>query len=141
MLWRREIMYSDFFLDFSKAFDTVDHNILFTKLEFYGIRDTALTWFKSYLSNRTQFVEYDNVQSDKKVITCGVPQGSILGPLLFLIYINDLALVSSKLFSLLFADDSNMFLTGKDPNELIRHMNIEIKHVIDWLKVNKLSLN
>ena len=64
-----------------------------------------------------------------------------MGPLLVLIYINDLALVSSKLFSLLFADDSNMFLTGKDPNELIRHMNIEIKHVIDWLKVNKLSLN
>ena len=114
------------FLDFSKAFDTVNHHKLFKKLEFYGIRGSALDLFKSYLSNRSQFVEYNNVQSTKQDITCGVPQGSILGPLLFLLYINDLALVSSKLFSLLFADDSNMFLTGKDPNELIKTMNTEI---------------
>ena len=101
------------FLDFSKAFDTVNHDILFKKLEMYGIRGLALNWFKSYLVNRCKFVEYNGVKSDEKVITCGVPQGSILGPLLFLIYINDLSQVSDKIISLLFADDSNMFTSGK----------------------------
>ena len=129
------------FLDFSKAFDTVNHNILFQKLEHYGIRGVALDMFKNYLSNRYQYVVYDNTKSNNMNITCGVPQGSILGPLLFLIYINDLAQVSTILFALLFADDSNIFITGKDPNDLIRSMNSEIVKVVDWLRVNKLSLN
>ena len=129
------------FLDFSKAFDTVNHDILFVKLDFYGIKGTPLNWFKSYLRNRKQYVVYNEVNSEKQDISCGVPQGSILGPLLFLIYINDLAHVSDKLFALLFADDSNMFLSGKDPNELISVMNTEMKKVIDWLNINKLSLN
>ena len=105
------------FLDFSKAFDTVNHDILFLKLEHYGIRGVALDMFKSYLENRYQYVLYNDVESEKKNITCGVPQGSILGPLLFLLYINDLAHVSTKLFSLLFADDSNFFCTGPNIDE------------------------
>ena len=87
------------------------------------------------------FVEYNGIKSDRKNITCGVPQGSILGPLLFLIYINDLSDVSNKLFSLLFADDSNMFIRGKNINDLMKTMNDELNNVIEWLNVNKLSLN
>ena len=129
------------FLDFSKAFDTVNHEILFTKLEHYGVRDKSLELFKSYLSCRQQFVEYNGISSSKRTIVCGVPQGSILGPLLFLVYINDLAHASSKIFSILFADDSNLFLSGKDPNELIKTMKEELIHIVKWLQVNKLSIN
>ena len=93
------------FLDFSKAFDTVDHSILLDKLYHYGVRGCAYHWFQSYLSNRSQRVTYDGVKSSLGFIKCGVPQGSILGPLLFLLYINDLSPVCKHAFPILFADE------------------------------------
>ena len=102
------------FQDLSKDFDTVNHCILLDKLEHYnGIRGVAKEWFSSYLSNRKQFVSINNTCSDYIDITCGVPQGSALGPLLFLIYINDFRRCSSKLDFHLFADDSNLFYASK----------------------------
>ena len=129
------------FLDFSKAFDTVDHKILLDKLYHYGVRGCAHKWFISYLTDRQQFVTYNGVKSRNQLIKCGVPQGSILGPLLFLIYINDLASVCECTFPILFADDSNLFIRGRDPDLIMRTMNNELKEISLWLKANKLSLN
>ena len=129
------------FLDFSKAFDTVDHNILLAKLNFYGIRGVPLDFLRSYLTDRKQFSTYNNVQSSTKHVSCGVPQGSILGPLLFLLYVNDLAMVSESLFTLLFADDTNCFITGKDIPTLVRKINKDLDSISLWLKANRLSLN
>ena len=129
------------YLDFSKAFDTVNHTILLTKLHHYGIRGQALNWFKSYLENRKQFVTYNNVRSTLKNMPCGVPQGSILGPLLFLIYINDLANLCKFTMPIFFADDSNLFLNGKNLDEIELKLNNELGQVVKWLKINKLTLN
>ena len=129
------------FLDFSKAFDTVNHDILIRKLEHIGIRGVALHWFVSYLANRKQFVTYNGVQSSMKTMKCGVPQGSILGPLLFLIYVNDLARVCKRTSPFLFADDTNLFKSGTDLVQIIRETNEELEDISLWLKVNKLSLN
>ena len=96
------------FIDLSKAFDTLDHNILLKKLHFYGIRDTQLSWFKSYLTGRTQSVKYNDAVSSKLELITGVPQGSVLGPLLFLIYINDISKASRKFQAILFADDTSL---------------------------------
>ena len=102
------------FIDLIKAFDTVNHKILLTKLEHYGIRNELLNWFDSYLTGRKQYVFYNGESSDLRDINCGVPQGSVLGPLLFLIYINDLPNVSEKLKFFLFTDDTNIYFESDD---------------------------
>ena len=129
------------FLDFSKVFDTVNHDIMLQKLSHYGIRGTALNWFGSYLSDRKQFVTYNDVSSPTKVISCGVPQGSIPGPLLFLIYINDLCNICKHTTPILFADDTNLFSSGTNLDMMESIINDELSHISEWLKVNKLSLN
>ena len=113
------------FFDLSKAFDTVNHSILFDKLEHYGIRGLALKWIKSYFSNRLQFVEYNGHNSSCTNISCGVPQGSILGPLFFLLYINDINNASTILHLILFADNTNAFLSHKDADCLVDILNTE----------------
>lgn len=101
-------LFFSLFVDFKKTFDSVNHKILLMKLNYYGIRGLPLLWFKSYLTNRTQYVNIENVNSSLKPITTGVPQGSILGPTLFLVFINDIINVSNKFKYVLYADDSNL---------------------------------
>ena len=129
------------FIDLKKAFDTVNHDILLHKLEHYVIRESVLAWFKSYLSDRKQYIHLNGVDSEMKGITCGVPQGSVLGPLLFLIYINDLPNISKKLKFYLFADDTNIYLESHDLQSLEKTMNKELEKLFEWLCINRLSLN
>ena len=125
----------------SKAFDTVNQDILLTKLKYFGIKNNYINWFKSYLENRKQFVRFDNNnQSSLLSITCGVPQGSILGPLLFLLYVNDLYMASNVIKPIMFADDTNLFFSHKNIKELFKTMNQELIKIQQWFNANKLSL-
>ena len=126
------------FLDLSKAFDTLNHIILFDKLEHYGIRGLALDWIRSYFSNRKQYVEYNGHRSLRNEISCGVPRGSILRPLFFFLYINDINNVSNLLNLILFADDTNVFMSHKDLSDML---NLEMDKLSISFKAKKLSLN
>ena len=101
------------FLDLSKAFDTINHEILSEKLYYYGIQDIALDWVKIYLENQTQFIQFGSSRSYSRKISLGIPQGSILGPLLFIVYVNNLPTVPSLTQSVLFADDTSIFCSPK----------------------------
>jgi hypothetical protein len=128
------------FCDLRKAFDTVDHSILLTKLYNLGIQGQELKWFENYLSGRKQFVVINGKSSTLREILLGVPQGSILGPLLFIIYINDLANVS-QLFSSLFADDTKLLARHSDPVVLNEFVNVEFKKIVTYFRAHRLSLH
>ena len=128
------------FCDLKKAFDTVDFEILLTKLDHYGFRGVSNNWFRNYLMNRKQFVTINGQESEVKQLYCGVPQGSVLGPLLFLIFINDLP-NCTDLFSLLFADDTTFQISGNDLQTLFQAANCELKRAATWFQANKLTLN
>lgn len=129
------------FIDLPKAFDTLDHGILLHKLENYGIRGVPLKLFRSYLSNRTQSVFCNNIYSLFKDIRKGVPQGSALGPILFLLYVNDIVNASSKLNFVVYADDTTLLLKDKNLNSLHTNLIAELKKIWVWITFNKLLLN
>jgi hypothetical protein len=127
-------------LDLQKAFDTVDHKILLDKLEALGVDDMSVSWFKSYLCERKQVVDINGTISEMAKISCGVPQGSILGPLLFLVYVNDMKGVTDCNL-ILYADDSALMISDKDVTKIEQKLEIELKSVCDWLIDNKLSIH
>ena len=121
------------FRDFSKTFDTGDHDIQLGKLDHYGIRSCVLSWFKSYLRCRTQYVTYNGSESNRQMVKCGVPHGSILGPLLFLIYINHLCTACINTIPVLFADDTNPCSSGLDATGIQDGDNHDLVIITDWL--------
>ena len=145
--WERKESTAAIFLDLSKAFDTLEHTVLFSKLEKYGIRGTALKWFQSYLDQCSMSVKCKIKEtgtynwSDKYAVDYGSPQGSVLGPLLFLIFCNDIYKVLEFCNCILFADDTTIYKTHTNERFLKWSINEDLKLISDWFKANKLTLN
>ena len=129
------------FIDLSKAFDTIGHEILLSKLPSYGIRNTELTWFTDYLFSRKQLVNFDKCSSKKESVLCGVPQGSILGPLLFMICFNDFHTCLRHAKTIKFADDTVLYFSHTDFHVIENCLNDDMEHVFEFLTENKLILN
>ena len=129
------------FLDLSKAFDTINHDTLLKKLQFYGVRGLAFEWFRSYLYGRKQYVNFNGIDSSEQDVTCGVPQGSVLGPLLFIIYTNDLPNALRDSGCILFADDTTIYQSSTNINTIVNNLSQELDNLTDWFRANKLSLN
>ena len=127
-------------IDLQKAFDTIDHQILLSKLKLLGLSESAISWIKSYLTDRSTFVEIEGIRSHKRDSKCGVPQGSILGPLLFLLYVNDMSQAVTCGLSL-YADDSCLTVTHKNINYIEETLNSNLSSLCDWLVDNKLSIH
>ena len=124
------------FIDLKKAFDTIDHTLLLAKLRHYGVRGVANDWLSSYLENRMQYVSFGDTDSILRNVIWGVPQGSILGPKLFILYINDICNVSPVLKFILFADDTNIFCSGNDIVQLSIIVSNELDKLNEWFAVN-----
>ena len=129
------------FIDLAKAFDTVPHEILLEKLYRYGIRGTAYELMKSYLSKRKQIVQYRGVTSEQQEIERGVPQGSILAPTCFILFINDLPNIAEFMELVIFADDTNLFFSDKDKSQLRKKIKHDLSTLVEWFRSNQLSLN
>ena len=129
------------FLDLKKAFDTVDHEILISKLAKYGVKGRENNWLKSYLTNRSQYCSIDGQVSDIMEIECGIPQGSCLGPLLFIIYLNDFEHCLEHSRANMYADDTEITISSNNQAELIETAQAELLNIAEWMRINKLSLN
>jgi hypothetical protein len=139
--WKKKNVALGVFIDLKKAFNSVDDRILLAKLEHYGVRGEALGLLGSYLRDRSQYVVYNGGESGRRGVECGVPQGSVWGPLFFLLYVNNMARATGELDFVLFADDTNLFAEGHDPAGLLERVNQGLAEIGRWFRCNRLTLN